>query len=66
MYENRIKGQLYRPGLSPELGTGASTKFGWVFCRLQRDGEPGGMCWWVAIRVRSGKELEGGNALLEG
>lgn len=61
MYENRIKRQLCRPGLSPELGTGVSTKFEWVFCRLGRDGKPGGMCWWVAIRGRSGKELEGGD-----
>lgn len=61
MYENRIKGQLCRPGLSPELGTSMSTGFQWVFCRLVRDEEPGGMCRWVAMRGRSGKELEGGD-----
>lgn len=61
MCKNRIKGQLCRPGLSPELGTGTSTGFEWVFCRLVRDGESGGMCRWVAIRDRSGKELEGGD-----
>lgn len=65
VYENRLKGQLCSPGLSPELGTGMPAGCQWVFCRLEKDEGPGGMGRWVAIRGKSRIELEGGDDWLE-